>query len=182
MKEKKIDRLKINLYASTISQYLLKDNLNYKFVINLFFKLYDEREMNSYPQLKKVLKYYFDNIKKILKNCEVSSSESINVDKEKLNMLNETEEIRKKLIKITNTKEENIDIFLSYYYIYFEKKKFVQFINNEKYKENLIITLIANRDIFNDFTIDVLSPELIDEAIINEFYYIFKIYLIKRIE
>ena len=162
--EKKNDKLKINLYASTISQYLLKDNLNYKFVINLFFKLYDEREMNSYPQLKKVLKYYFDNIKKILKNCEVSSSESIKVDKEKLNMLNETEEIRKKLIKITNAKEENIDIFLSYYYIYFEKKKFVQFINNEKYKENLIITLNANRDIFNDFTIDVLSPELIDEA------------------
>ena len=154
--------LLINLYASTISQYLLKDNSNFQFVINLFFKLYDETKMNSFPQLKKVLTYYFDNIKKILKNCEVS--ESIDIDKKKLNMLNETETIRTKLIKIINVNEENIDIFLSYYYIYFENKKFVQFINNKKYQDSLIITLKENRDIFNNFTLEVLTPELINEA------------------
>ena len=76
--------LLINLYSSVISQYLLKENSNFKFVINLFFKLYDERKLNNFPQLKKVLKYFFDNIKKILKNCEFSKS--VEVDKEKLNM------------------------------------------------------------------------------------------------
>ena len=111
---------------------------------------------------KKVLKYFFQNIDKILINSE--HTEKVNIEKEKLDLLSNTDIIRTKLIKLADVKDENIDLFLAYYYIHYRKKLFVQFINNNKYKDSLKKNLLNNRKIFGNLTTEIINPELIDEA------------------
>ena len=125
----------INLYSSAISQILLKTNQKFDIILYIFFKIFDERKFDGMPGFKKVLKYFFQNIDKILINSE--HTEKVNIEKEKLDLLSNTDIIRTKLIKLADVKDENIDLFLAYYYIHYRKKLFVQFINNNKYKDSL---------------------------------------------
>ena len=152
----------INLYSSAIAQILLKTNQKFEIILYIFFKLFDERKINDISGFKSVLKYFFQNIDKILINSE--HKEILKIEKDKLDLLSNTDSIRTKLIKLTEVKEENIDLFLAYYYIHYGKKLFIKFINNNKYKESIKKNLLNHRKIFGDFTTEIINPELIDET------------------
>ena len=156
------ENILINLYASIISQVFLVSKTKYDFIFNFFLKIYDEKKMTKFPQFKSILKYFFKNIKQILKNCEVSRA--FNISEEKACMLSDIENIRIQLIEISEEKEENIDIFLAFYYIHYRKKLFIKFITNPKYHEKINLNLKNNRDIFKNFTTDIITSELMDEA------------------
>ena len=151
----------LNLYSGSIPQILLKTNQKFDLVMHIFFELFNEK-YNEEQRLKEILNYFFQNIDKILLKTEYVAD--LNIEKEKLNLLSNSDNIRAKLIKSSGAKEENIDIFLAYYYIYYNKKEFIKFINNEKYKDSLTKNLITHRKIFGDFTSEIINPELIDEA------------------
>ena len=155
---KKDDKLVI-LYLCTITQVLLKTNQKFDLILDIFFKLFENHKDDRF---KKVLKYFFKNIDLILMKAEYA--QNIENVKEKLDILSDIFNIRTKLIKIAEEKDVNIDLFLSYYYIYYNKKLFVQFINNKNYKDSLKNTLITHRKIFGDFTSDVINEELLNEA------------------
>ena len=152
----------INLYSSAISQILLKTNQKFDIILYIFFKIFDERKFDDMPGFKKVLKYFFQNIDKILIKSEYT--EKVNIEKQKLDLLSNTDSIRTKLIKLADVNDGNIDLFLAYYYIHYRKKLFVQFINNYRYKDSLKKNLLNHRKIFGDFTTEVINTELIDEA------------------
>ena len=156
------ENILINLYSSVISQVFMNSKTKFEFIINLFLKIYDEKKYMEYPKMINVLKYFFKNIINILRNCEVI--EALTIPKEKLNILSDTEIIRTKLIKIIGEKEDNIDIFLAFYYIHYQKKLFINFINDPKYKDKINKTLNANRNIFSNFTNEILTPELMEKA------------------
>ena len=120
---------------------------------------------------------FLKNIKLILKNCNFT--ELVEKPEQKLYVLNNIETIIMKLKEIINEEilEENIFIFLAYYYIHYEKKLFVRFISNNQYKDKINLALISNRELFNNFTCDVLSPDIIDEAeSMFELLYLLKLY------
>ena len=129
------DERLINLYSSAIAQILLKTNQNFNFILYIFFKLFDEKKYNDIPRFKEVLKYFFQNIDKILMKAEYIAT--LTIEEEKLDILSNTDNIRTKLIKLTGVKDTNIDLFLLYYYIYYKKNLFVKFINDNKYKVSL---------------------------------------------
>ena len=160
-KFKDSDEKLINLYSSAITQILLKSNQKFDLIIYIFFKLFDERKYNDEPRLKEVLKYFFENIDKILIKTEYTKK--LDIGKEKLDLLSNPN-IRAKLIRLSGAKEENIDLFLSYYYIHYKKKLFITYINNDKYKDSIKNTLITHRKIFGDFTSEIINSELMDEA------------------
>jgi len=155
------NEIMISLYLNVISQIFLKSKQKYDFILQFFLKIYEK--LKGLPQLKIVMKYFFQNIKNILRNCD---SVQLTIPKEQLKILNGIDKIRTDLIKIINAQksEENVDIFLSYYYIHFENKLFIKFINNEKYKNKINITLISNRNLFNNFNTEIITPSLMDEA------------------
>ena len=152
----------INLYSSAITQILLKTNQKFDLIIYIFFKLFDEKKYHEIPRFKEVLKYFFQNIEKILIKSEYT--EILKIEKEKLNLLDNIDNIRVKLIRLSGVKDENIDLFLAYYYIHYRKKLFIQFINDNKYKDFLKTNLITHKKIFGDFTTKIINPELIDET------------------
>ena len=123
------DERLINLYSSAIAQILLKANQNFNFILYIFFKLFDEKKYNDIPRFKEVLKYFFQNIDKILMKAEYIAT--LTIEEEKLDILSNTDNIRTKLIKLTGVKDTNIDLFLLYYYIYYKKNLFVKFINDK---------------------------------------------------
>ena len=156
------DERLINLYSSAIAQILLKTNQNFNFILYIFFKLFDEKKYNDIPRFKEVLKYFFRNIDKILMKAEYIPT--LTMENDKLDILSNTDNIRTKLIKLTGVKDTNIDLFLSYYYIYYKKNLFVKFINDNKYKVSLKNTLITHRKIFGNLTSEVINSDLIIEA------------------
>ena len=159
--EKENDKL-VNLYLSFITQVLLKTKQKSDLIIDIFSKLFEKVEKTKYNRFKKVLKYFLKNIELILMKAEyIQNKENI---QRKLDILSNIDNIRTKLIKLTGEKDANIDLFLSYYYIHYEKKLFIQFLNNEKYKDSLKITLINHRKIFGDFTSEVINEDLLSEA------------------
>ena len=163
----------IYLYKSTIFQLLLKPNLKLDFILDFFLKMYN----NQQKVPKDILICFLKNIKLILKNCNFT--EPVEKPEQNLHVLNDIETIIMKLKEITNEEnmEENIFIFLAYYYIHYEKKLFVRFISNNQYKDKINLALISNRELFNNFTCDVLSPDIIDEAeSMFELLYLLKLY------
>ena len=115
-------------------------------------------------KLKQVIRYFFKNIKSILQNCE--EVQIIEESQEKLNVFNNIEKIRENLNELVK-ETENIDIFLAYYYIHYQKKLFIKFINNAKYKNEIHINYINlnnNRNIFKNFTNEIITTDLMDEA------------------
>ena len=159
------DKIMINLYLSTISQIFLKTNEKCDFIFDFFLKIYDKQKMKSLPKLKQVIKYFFKNIKYILRNCELV--EKLEISQETLKVLNDIDKIRTDLNKIVQ-EEENIDIFLAYYYVHYQKKLFIEFINNAKYKNEINKNLNNNRNIFNNFTNEIITSDLMDEAANSE--------------
>ena len=156
------DEILINLYSSAIAQILLKTNQKFDFIIYIFFKIFDEEKYNNQPRLKESLKYFFQNMDKILLKSEYS--QNMKIEKEKLNLLSNIDKIREKLIQLSVVKDENIDLFLSYYYIYYNKKLFIEFISNNKYGKSLTNTLKSHRNIFGNFTTEIINQELITQV------------------
>ena len=151
----------INLYSSIISQVFLNSKETFSFILDFFLKIYDKNKIMRIPKLKIILKYFFKNIVKILRNCEVIKP--LKISEEKVSMLYDTENIKNNLINITD-EEENIDIFLAFYYIHFQKKSFIKFISNKKYKDKIILTLKSNRKIFKNFTTEIITSDVMLEA------------------
>ena len=60
----------INLYLSTISQIFLNSNEKFDFILEFFLIIYDKNKLQRMSKLKQVIKYFFKNIKSILRNCE----------------------------------------------------------------------------------------------------------------
>ena len=118
-------------------------------------------KINCIICLKQVIRYFFKNIKSILQNCE--EVQIIEESQEKLNVFNNIEKIRENLNELVK-ETENIDIFLAYYYIHYQKKLFIKFINNAKYKNEIHINLNNNRNIFKNFTNEIITTDLMDEA------------------
>ena len=104
-------------------------------------------------------------MKKILPNY--INADKLLIPAERLEILNDTEKIRTKLLSLLGEAklEDNVDIFLAYYYIHYKKKLFIEFINNQKYRDEIFTNLGLNRNIFNNFTNDIIGPELMQEAI-----------------
>ena len=156
----------INLYSSAITQIFLKSNQKFDLILYIFLKIFDQNKCQDIPRFKEVLKYFFQNIDKILIKAEYTPE--LNIEKVKLDMLSDFESIRKKMIKLSGSKEENIDLFLAYYYIYYKKKLFIKFINSDSInitnKYEIKNVLKAHRKIFRDFTIEIINSDLIDEA------------------
>ena len=169
------DKKLVNLYLSLINQVLLKENHKFDLVLNVFYKIYNENKYENLPEYKNVLKYLFKNMKKIIKNC--THDRALTFPKEQVDIVSDIENIREKLKLITGEPAENIDIFLSYFYMFYRPKLFVKFFFNPKYTEILRQTLISNRELFNNFTVDVLTQQLIDGATsINEFTDLMSLY------
>ena len=169
------DKKLINLYLSLINQVLIKEENKFDLILNVFYKIYNENKYENLPELKNVLKYFFKNMKRIIKNCK--HDPSLIFPKEQVDIISDIENIREKLIQITGEQAENIDIFLSYFYIFYRQELFTQFLFNPNYTEILFKTLTSNRELFNNFTIDVITPQLIDKAnSINEFIYLMGLY------
>ena len=154
-----------SLYLSTLSQVFLNSKEKFDFILDIFLKIYEKINSNKLPVFKNILKYFFKNMKKILPNC--ISAGNIAIPEERLKLLNDTEKIRTELFSLIGEAklEENVDIFLSYYYIHYRKKLFIEFINNRKYRDEILTHLDLNRNLFNNFTNDIIGPELIQEAI-----------------
>ena len=151
----------INLYLSLINQVLIKEENKFDLILNVFYKIYNENKYENLPELKNVLKYFFKNMKRIIKNCK--HDPALTFPKEQVDIISDIENIREKLIQITGEQAENIDIFLSYFYIFYRQELFTQFLFNPNYTEILFKTLTSNRELFNNFTIDVITPQLIDK-------------------
>ena len=101
-----------------------------------------------------------------MKNCEYDHA--LTFPKNQVDIINDID-IREKLIQITGEQAENIDIFLTYFYVFYRYKLFLKFFFNPKYTEILIKTLTSNRELFNNFTTSVITPQLIIEDVsINE--------------
>ena len=158
------DKLMFSLYLNTISQVFLHPNEKIDFIFNFFLNVYEKINSDKKQEFKTILKYFFKNMKNILRNSDYV--ESLEIDEERLEIFNDPEKIRTKLLFLINEQkfEENIDIFLSYYYVHYNKKLFIKFINNEKYKKKLNAELVANRNLFNNFTTEIITPELMEEA------------------
>ena len=161
------DDIMISLYLNAISQIFLKSKQKYDFILKFFLKTYEKSK--RLPKFEIVMKYFFQNIKNILRNC---NSVQLTIPKEQLNIfgniknIEKIEKIRTDLMEVVGAQssEENVDIFLSYYYIHFEHKLFIKFINNKKYKNKINITLNSNRNLFNNFTTEIITPFLMNEA------------------
>ena len=158
------EKLMFSLYLNTISQVFLHSNENLDFIFNFFLKIYEKINNYKSQDLKLVMKFFFKNMKDILRNCVYV--EDLNIDEEKLEIFGDPEKLRTKLLFIINEQkyEENVDIFLSYYYIHYNNKLFIKFINNTKYRDKINIELISNRNLFNNFTNEILTPKLMEEA------------------
>ena len=169
------DDILINLYSKAINQILFKPNKKFNFILYIFFQIFDENKYNNLPKYKDALIYFFENIEKILLNCEYD--QKLQIPSEKLDILSDTDNIRTKLIEVTGVVEENIDLFLAYYYIYYKKKVFIEFISNKNYSESVKKTLEKNREYFNNFTTEIINSELIDEAeSLEEILYLMELY------
>ena len=168
---KEDENILINLYLSTISQIFLNSNEKFDFILEFFLIIYDKNKLQRMSKLKQVIKYFFKNIKSILRNCE--EVHEIEASQEKLNVFNNIEKIREDLNELVH-ETENIDIFLAYYYIHYQKKLFIKFINNAKYKNEININLNNNRNIFKNFTNEIITTDLMDEAESGEELYKFK--------
>ena len=159
-----------NLYKSTFYNFLMRMEPTFNFILSFFFDIFDVDKYSTYPELKIVFKYFFQNMKIILGNSIFV--DSLDISKSKLNILSDSENIKVKLLSIFNhndkeeNMEENIILFLAYYYIHYEHKLFIKFINNkneeEKYKIKNILK--SNRKIFNDFSTKVINSPLMMEA------------------
>ena len=162
---KENDKIIFSLYLSTLSQVFLTSKQKFDFVLDFFLKIHEKINSNKLPEFKNILKYFFKNIKKILPNYIYAGK--ITIPEERLKILNDTGKIRTELLSLLGEAEleENVDIFLSYYYIHYKKKLFIEFINNQKYRDEIFTNLGLNRNIFNNFTNDIIGPELMQEAI-----------------
>ena len=151
------DKMLFGLYISTIYQVLLKYKQKFDFILKFFLEIYNNKKIP-------IIKCFFNNMKTILKNCEYV--EHLEIAEEKLNVLNDAKKIRENLLANDEEKnlEEDIYIFLAYYYIHYKKKLFIKFINNKKYENKINISLKSNRNIFNNFTTKIINAELMDYA------------------
>ena len=169
------DKKLINLYLSLINQVLLKESHKFDLVLNVFCKIYNENKYENVPELKNVLKYFFKNMKKIMKNCKYVRS--LTFPKEQSKIISYIENIRERLILITGEPAENIDIFLAYFYIFYRQKIFFQFFSNPKYTEIIREAFISIRKLCDNFTVEEISCQLIDKATsINEFINLMSLY------
>ena len=143
----------------------MKMESNFDFILSFFFDIYDIEKYKTFPDLKNILKCFFQNIKLILRNSKIAST--LDIPKDYLNMLNDIDDITIKLISITNGEnelEENIIIFLAYYYIYYVPILFIQLISNDKNRNKIKTILNSNRNLFNNFTNDVLDKTFIIDS------------------
>ena len=171
----KADNRLINLYFTAINEILLKTKQEFSFILDLFLKIFDKKKNEKLPQLKDVLKQFFKNMKQILKNSEIW--QELKIPEQQLIIFNDIDNIRTQLINITQEPEENIDIFLTYYYIHYKKKLFIKFISNPNYNESIYNHLNLNREFFNDFTTEIITPDLFNEAESGiELIYLMKLY------
>ena len=147
-----------NLYISTIFQVLINVNQKFSFILDFFFKIYKNKSIKTI-----VMKCFFKHMKNILRNCDFALPE--NIEEKYLDKLKNSKKIKSNIISIikeTNL-EENVDLFLSYYYILCKNKKlFIEFINNKERKEKIIKALIDNRNLFKNFTREIITSDIIN--------------------
>ena len=150
----------IALYKTTIFHVFLQSIQKLEFIIDFFLKIYNTNK--KIP--KDIIQSFLGNMKFILRNCDFAKP--VEKPQQKLEILNNLSNIRSRLISLIKevNLEENVDLFLAYYYIHYEKKLFVKYIYNEEHKDKINQSLTANRNLFNNFTCDVLTPEIMDEA------------------
>ena len=69
----------------------MKMESNFDFILSFFFDIYDIEKYKTFPDLKNILKCFFQNIKLILRNSKIAST--LDIPKDYLNMLNDIDDI-----------------------------------------------------------------------------------------
>ena len=155
-----------NLYLNEIDA--LMDQKNAKIHFTILFKFFMELYLkyNYINELKNIIEKFFEilNLEKI---STYQENKELEIAEGDLNILSDVEKNRKNLILITNNKEvinEKIDVFLGYYYLFYKPKLFISFINIKNESEKIHLHLISNRNIFKDFSLEIINLNLMEET------------------
>ena len=159
------DKLLCYLYSNRLNGLLDKNTKNdYNIIFNFFLELYSQ--YNTCNELKKVLIAFFENLNfKNIKNLHKTLEK--NVPQYDITIFDKYDMLRKHLISITNNKEktnENIDVFLGYYYLFYKPKLFISYINIPNENDKIHLHLISNRYFFNNFSSDILNFDLMNQV------------------
>ena len=159
------DKLLYNLYSNRLNSLLDNNKKNeYEIIFNFFLELYNQ--YNTFNTLKKIIIAFFEKLN--FKNINnLHQNHELNVPQYDINIFEKYDMIRKDLISITNNKEninENIDVFLGYYYLFYKPKLFILYINIPNENDKIHLHLISNRFFFNNFSLDILNFQLMNEA------------------
>jgi len=164
----KNENLLIDLFSSLLNSIHSdkKTNLDFNFMLILFLEIYKEYKKALREDLKCLIKKYFETFDmKILNNYKLDKyldSKEKNID-----LLLKYDNIRNELTSITNNNDEineKIDVFLCYFYLHYNPKIFIYYINNKKENKKINLHLTKNRIYFNNFSLDILNFGIMDEA------------------
>ena len=154
-----------NLYLSRVNSFFQEMNniIDYESLLVFLLELYAQYQQNN--ELKDIIKQFFEKIN--LKNIfyRLDNSPDIIDEKHILDNIN----IRANLVDIVNNKDEineKIDVILSYFYLNSKQKQklFIKYISKNNEENRIIKHLISNRNIFNNFSLDVINLPLMDDA------------------
>lgn len=161
---KKDTNIFYNLYLSRENSILeeMNNKEDYESLLIFILELYTECE--QYNELKDIIKNLFEkmNLKNVIYKIDDNSELSSLEEKHILDNIN----IRENLVLITNNKEEineKIDVILSYYYLHKNRKLFIKYISNNNKDNKILEHLISNRNIFDNFSKDVINSQLLEE-------------------
>ena len=152
--------------------------LNYEFLIFLFIEIFNQYQKSQDDLFKSTIKKYFEDLNlQILEKKSIDIQESKDKNKQNLDINlkdlevlsdKDTYKIRNLIISLTGNKEETnkkIDIFLCFYYIYFQPTLFISFVDAKKDKFGQIKSnIMSYKKLFNDFNSDVLNFDIMNEA------------------
>ena len=149
-----------NLYSSKLSSLIQdKSKKEFEIFLNFFIEIYQMYTNNK--QLKDIIIKFFEKID--LKGITKSN----NVYHNEYDILSNEEKIRKDLVNIVNDNEqltEKIDVFLGYYYLFYQPKHFIYFNVIKGEGEKIQSHLISNRNIFQNFSTNIIDLKLIEET------------------
>jgi len=157
-----------DLYINSINDLIEnKEKNDYEFLLYLFLDIYNAYKASKNEDYIKTLIKFFKDINFEIFEVE-SQKKTLSIPTEILQILFETDKIRNELILITGNNEDincKIDAFLGFYYLNYNPKLFIIFLDPKNKDFDLIKKhLIKCRKIFNDFNGEIMGYDLMMET------------------
>ena len=157
-----------DLYINSINDLIEnKEKNDYEFLLYLFLDIYNAYKTSKNEDYIKTFIKFFKDINFEIFEIE-SQNKTLNIPIEKLQFLFDTHKIRNELISIMGNNDEinyKIDAFLGFYYLNFNPKLFILFLDPKNKDFELIkLHLIKLRKIFNNFNGEIMGYNLMIET------------------